>query len=248
MKNLLSLSALAAVLVASATYASAQIYVGSGITATTYNGYFDPAGCNGATGGAACNNTVNPNIDATAGTVGTANVITSFGSWSAPTGTTSWITGTGTIPGTSTTFGTAPGYTSPSGGDIVPDGYYTFTSAGVTAGESGNLSVMADDTVAVFYDVAGTLTLVPGLDAAGDEGPGQDGHCSLLTPNCNSLDTVSYTAASNGNFVFVVEQTGGSAMGLDYEFSAVPEPSSLLMFGTGLVGSAGMLFRRMRRS
>jgi PEP-CTERM motif len=49
----------------------------------------------------------------------------------------------------------------------------------------------------------------------------------------------------------VVEQTGLSAEGLDFTATAstspVPEPSTLLMLGTGLVGSAGALFRRMRK-
>lgn len=164
--------------------------------------------------------------------------------------------------GTASTFAIAPGvwappvtnttYVSNNAGDgpggspsvVQPNGYYTYDTTFTALGGSyfGFISLLADDTVAVYLNNA---LLVPAGVIGGD------GKCADNPPSCSAVDTVGFSSnllAGTNKLTFVVEQTGLNSEGFDFgaTISNTPEPSSLMLMGSGLVSAAGMFLRRRR--
>jgi len=207
-------SAHASTILALGSFATTATNPGVGNTAVTYDST-DSTVNNGSTS----------TFDISPGTV-----------WHAPTGTSSYIS-----------FNATSG---PTSNVVVPNGTYiydtTFTlSPSQVAGDTGTLTVLADDTVSVFLNNSLILQAAGPLSASNPYT-----ECSNVGPNCETPLTFTFTGLQAGlnQLQFDVEQVAGVDEGLDFsgsidssvDASAVPEPFSLALFGTGILGLLGL--------
>jgi hypothetical protein len=147
--------------------------------------------------------------------------------------------------------------TGPTSSLVAPNGDYiyttTFTISPKDVANVGTLTVLADDTVSVFLN----NSLI--LQSAGPMGPGNSyARCSDVGPNCITPLTFSFTGITTGlnELTFDVKQVNLVNQGLDFSGSlddaiddaSVPEPLSLVLFGTGLLGLVGLSRRYVNAS
>jgi PEP-CTERM motif len=235
MKYFSKFSALGAVLVLTTAFASADTtgYFGSGSGTVTYLGYsttltgapvIQAAGVNN-TPSVNCNSFFCQSYAIDPGTVWAPVLVDGSGQAS------TWV---------SYDFNSGP-----TGSEATPDanGFYTYTTGiNLPFAFFGTITVAADDTVAVFLN---------GVQISDLGFIGSDSKCADGAPNCRDGGTItfSYSAPAGFNaFNFVVDQSGSYDQGLDYvgSITQTPEPNTLFLLGTGLMGSAGALFRKMR--
>ena len=144
------------------------------------------------------------------------------GVWTNPLGSSSWV---------SYNPNTAPG-----GSVVAPNGSYLYYTTFVD-------STPGTSSGTIYLN--GTL-----ITAAAAATPAAN--CTAGTPNCKVPATYTLSGFVSGTNIlaFVVDQDFGSATGLDFigtvNTAATPEPSSLLLMGTGLLSGGGALLRRRR--
>ncbi|WP_263366349.1 PEP-CTERM sorting domain-containing protein [Edaphobacter bradus] len=167
------------------------------------------------------------------------------GLWHSPVPNSTWISFGQTGP--TTPVGAQPG------GHFAPNGDYFFTTTFTLNGQATafTFSVLADDTTAVFLDGTGSGNTL--MKAA----PGGNVICQNALPNCLNVDTVTQAdipgalallTPGTHTLTFDVQQIGSFDLGLDWDatVNTVPEPSTLFLLGTGLLGGAGAMYRKIR--
>jgi hypothetical protein len=135
-----------------------------------------------------------------------------------------------------------------SGGTSPALGYYQFSTTFNAAGGlyAGNLSILADDTAEIFLNGV----LIRGFTSLGSDARCADTGISCINATDIPLSAITLNNGAN-TLTFVVEQAGvianGDPSGITFQAairSITPEPNSFLLFGTGLLGAAGLYLRR----
>jgi len=168
--------------------------------------------------------------------------VTPASPWINPIGTSNWV---------SFEPGTQPG------GTAAPDGYYVYMSNAftVTAGQTYELQVLADDTTAVELDPSGPFLSNPAYPVAVNcaSVPLGDAGCTASNEAIYYITAAQFGVTSGsaqhylGFSVDVGATSGSGPTGLDFVLTALsPEPGSFLLLATGMAGALSLVRRRSR--
>jgi hypothetical protein len=158
--------------------------------------------------------------------------------WANPYNSTSWVSyGVTGDP-------SAPGYFVPPNGTVV--NFYDSFFLPSTTDVAGWLRVMADDSTGVYLN--GTLLLSEASQIGNTYTTCSDTPVGCLNSTSVILDITPLLQQGNNNLLFSVAQRSGVSLGLNYfgEVNQVPEPASMVLIGTGLLGIAARARKRYR--
>jgi hypothetical protein len=129
---------------------------------------------------------------------------------------------------------TISGLTSAAGGYNINNGVFVFT---------GYTNLNAGQTYEFTHDDGMMLYLT---------GHGLTNYAAINSPGATAADMSTFTVPTTGTYSYEViyaEVNGGPAvLNSDMPSNATPEPSSLLLLGTGLLGLAMIIFRKNKLS
>ncbi len=170
--------------------------------------------------------------------MGSTVAIAPHPAWAPAMGASSWVS-----------FGTTGNPNDP-GYFVVPNGtLVTFTQNFFIPGsvDSGWLTVMGDDSLTVLLN--GSTLLWEASSVGNHYATCSDFGVGCLPRTQVTLDLTPYLRTGDNKLEFLVAQRAGASFGLDYtgeiqDATLVPEPTSMLLLGTGLIGLVGVLRRK----
>jgi hypothetical protein len=156
--------------------------------------------------------------------------------WANPYDGTSWVSYANTGDPSS------PGYTVAPNGQVISfyDSFVLPSATDVT----GWLRIMADDSASVY--VNNTLVLPEASQIGNAYATCSDKPVGCLDSTAVVLDITPLLQQGNNSLLFNVAQRNGTSLGLNYfgEVNQVPEPASMVLIGTGLLGIAARARKR----
>jgi hypothetical protein len=129
----------------------------------------------------------------------------------------------------------------------TPGGTLTLPGSTATSGGVEVFSVTEAGETLAFFVTSSTTNALFGTPSSTPQGLLLTGTGYFTETGVTNFDTTSATFTLNGSeSTGNVFSFGGTAAASALTTTPIPEPSSLMLFGSGVIGAAGMVFRKRR--